>query len=481
MVMVNSRPGTISATGFFGALEEIPIVDDGIDRADNWHERPAPYAPPTMPELGTPSGKSEHSVELNKTARGREDQLTTAAQRASDAALRENDVWLAAQKEAFKAALNGAPLEASLGILVRTATERWGANTRCAFYLAGEDGTELHHIVGMAASYAECVDGFRIAPDSLACGLAVYTGRPVITVDVAEEPRWQPWLWLADRYRFRGCWSFPIETAAGKVVGTFAMYFQSAREATPQDHAWAGVLTRTAAIIMSRHQEAVERGRAVDALRASEAALRRAVTEREALLKELHHRVKNNLQVIMSLLEMQADTAAHPEALSSLAEARHRVAAIAAMHELLYQTGAFSEIDFSLYTRRLVAHVVSFYQKDARVQVSVVGDDITVDLARAVPIGLLLNELVSNACKHAFAGDSDGEIEIRLQAVETGIQLQVRDTGLGLPAGFDHRTSSTLGLQLVDMLAKQLGGSVSFESTGGTTVHLFVPRRRSND
>jgi GAF domain-containing protein len=188
----------------------------------------------------------------------------------------------------------------------------------------------------------------------------VHTGRPVITPDVTTEPAWTSWVWLAERYRFRGCWSFPIETADGKVVGTFAMYFESARDATPRDVAVAGMVTRSAAIIISRHQEVEERTRAVEALRASEAALRRALDEREALLKELHHRVKNNLQVIMSLLEMHADAAGHPQALSVLAEARNRVAAIAAMHELLYRSESLADIDFSRYAGRLAAHVVSF-------------------------------------------------------------------------------------------------------------------------
>jgi signal transduction histidine kinase/DNA-binding response OmpR family regulator len=402
------------------------------------------------------------------------------ALRESEAALREREVWLAAQKEALQAVVSGASLEASLGILVRTAVEQWGTDSRCAFYVADADGAGLHHVTGMPESSAECVDGLETAPDSLACCLAVYTGQPVITVDVTKEPAWKSWLWLADRYRFRGCWSFPIETVAGKVVGTFAIYFDSAREATPRDYALAAVLTRTAAIIISRHQEAEERARAVESLRDSELALRRALAEREALLKELHHRVKNNLQVIMSLLEMQAETAAHQEALSSFAEARSRVAAIAAMHELLYQSESFSEIDLTSYARRLVTHVVALYQKGSRVNVFVIGNGIRVDLARAVPLGLLLNELVSNACKHAFPGATEGRLEIRLHEADSGIHVQVTDTGVGLPAGLNHRTSGTLGLQLVHMLAKQLGGDVRFESVGGTTVDVHVPRRPSN-
>src|SRR5262245_29031535 len=392
------------------------------------------------------------------------DREIEAALRDSQAALRDSEAWLAGQKAALQAAVSGAPLEKPLSILVRTAVEQWGDDTRCAFYLADAAGAELHHVTGMSASYAECVDGFKIAADSLACGLAVYTGQPVTTADVTKDSRWQAWLWLAERYRFRGCWSFPIETAAGTVVGTFALYFEAPRQATPRDHAAAGILTRTASIIMSRHREADERAEAVEALRVSEAALRLAVAEREALLKELHHRVKNNLQVISSLREMQADTAGHPHALSSLAEARHRIEAIASMHELLYQSDSFSEVDLSRYARELLAHLLSFYQKDSRVRAAVVGDAIRVELARAVPMGLLLNELVSNVCKHAFSDDAEGQLEVSLHGADDGIQLQVKDSGHGLPADFDHRRSGTLGLQLVHMLAKQLGGDVTFES-----------------
>src|SRR5215813_7387528 len=129
-----------------------------------------------------------------------------APQATSDAferQMHESDVWLAAQKEAFQAAIDGAPLETSLGVLVRTVVEQWGSDTRCGFYIADAVRAELHHVTGMSESYAECVDGFKIGPNSLACGLAVYTGQPVITPDVTQEPNWKPWLWLADRYQFR--------------------------------------------------------------------------------------------------------------------------------------------------------------------------------------------------------------------------------------------------------------------------------------
>lgn len=206
-------------------------------------------------------------------------------------------------------------------------------------------------------------------------------------------------------------------------------------------------------------------------------ALRQSLAERDALLKELHHRVKNNLQVITSLLEMQARQTADRQALSALSEARNRMTAIAAIHELLYQSGSFSEVDLAAYARRLLRHVVSLHDSSSRIDASVAGDGIRVDLARAVPLGLLLNELVSNAYKHAFRARTHGELRVALDELDGQLRLCVTDDGAGLPDGFDERPHQTLGLQLVRMLAKQLGGAVTFRSDRGTRVEVRVPFR----
>jgi len=176
------------------------------------------------------------------------------ALRASERTSRRKQVWLEAQNEAFHAAMNGAPLEASLGILARAAVDQADGERRCAFYLT-EDGEALRHVVGMPEAYARRVDGFRVSPESLACGLAVSLGRPVITRDVLDEPRWQPWLKLARDYGYRGCWSFPVETTKGKLVGAFAWYFAEPREPMAEDLELAATLGKTAAIIISRHRE----------------------------------------------------------------------------------------------------------------------------------------------------------------------------------------------------------------------------------
>lgn len=177
------------------------------------------------------------------------------ARRESEERSRQSEQWLASQAEASQVALSGAPLEASLEVLVRTAAEQLGPGTRAAFYLANPEGTALRHVVGAPQSCAQRVDDFKIGPDSIACGLATFSGQPVVTADVDTDPSWKPWLWLARECQFRGCWNFPVQTSAGKVVGTFAMYLREPREPTPRDHELARIVTRTAAIIIARSQD----------------------------------------------------------------------------------------------------------------------------------------------------------------------------------------------------------------------------------
>ena len=209
---------------------------------------------------------------------------------AAATALREREAWLRGQRAALEAALNGAPLATSLDALVRTATKALGEGTRAAFYLANGDGTTLHHVVGMPDDYARAVDGFVIGPGSLACGLAASTGEPVVTVDVTKEPRWEPWRWMAAQFDYRGCWSFPIHSADGTYVGSFAVYSRQPRDATLRDRELAALLTQTAAIIVSRDAEAQARKRAEETLR----------TREKAAVLELEH--TQQLQKMSSLI-----------------------------------------------------------------------------------------------------------------------------------------------------------------------------------
>jgi two-component sensor histidine kinase len=300
------------------------------------------------------------------------------------------------------------------------------------------------------------------------CAVAIRTGERVVATDLLLDPRWADHAETASALDYRAALSTVMKTRRDELLGVLTVHFRQPHTPTERELGSADLYARLAAHV-------IERGHAEAALRDREQRLRSAVSEREALLKELHHRVKNNLQVIASLLEMQTRRTADREALTPLVEARNRITAIAAIHELLYQSESLSDVDLTAYARRLLPHVASLYDEHSRVTAAVDGDDIRIDLARAVPFGLLLNELVSNVYKHAFRSEASGQLRVAFARDNGHIRLSVMDTGIGLPPGFNDRPAATLGLYLVRMLAKQLGGTVNFESTRGTNVEVLVP------
>jgi PAS domain S-box-containing protein len=217
-------------------------------------------------------------------------------------------------------------------------------------------------------------------------------------------------------------------------------------------------------------REITDRKRALEILRAS-------LREKEALLKEVHHRVKNNLQIISSLLNLQADQVRDPAALAVLGESQNRVRAMALVHETLYRSENFARIDLAVYLEGLCAQLLRAYGTDPeRVCLELQVPGTTLDLDRAIPCGLLVNELVSNALKYAFPDGRQGRLEVALGTQDGVYALAVGDDGIGLPEGLDFRSTRTLGLQLVCGIAQQLGGTVELDRTGGTRFTITFAR-----
>jgi PAS domain S-box-containing protein len=208
-----------------------------------------------------------------------------------------------------------------------------------------------------------------------------------------------------------------------------------------------------------------------------ELQLRNSLHEKEVLLQEVHHRVKNNLQVVSSLLNLQAGAVSDPGALDVLQDSQRRVRSMALIHEKLYRSKNLAEIDFGDYIRDLIAALLRAQTNGhGNVDFQVDVAPILLPLGVAMPCGLILNELVSNALKHAFPGGRGGEIYVSLSDIEAGqARLIVADNGIGLPDGVDWRNSPSLGLQLVNTLVDQLEGSLTVQSAGGTRFEITFP------
>lgn len=200
----------------------------------------------------------------------------------------------------------------------------------------------------------------------------------------------------------------------------------------------------------------------------------RETRRREILMKEIHHRVKNNLQVISSLLFLQSQYVSDPTTLSILRESQNRVKSIAKIHEKLHQSNHVEKIDFTTYVIDLVSDLVHSYgsmQEGINVHTSLENAYMGIDTA--VPCGLIINELLSNVMQHAFPDRRDGDIWIELKSLNGNrYQLIVKDNGIGFPENFDWRRSHSLGLQLVFDLTKQLGGTIEIDPIQGTTVRI---------
>jgi len=204
----------------------------------------------------------------------------------------------------------------------------------------------------------------------------------------------------------------------------------------------------------------------------AEERMQAALAEKVVLLKEVHHRVKNNLQIISSLLDLQSDYIEDDDSKRFIRESQDRIRSMALIHEQLYKSEDLSVIDFSCYVDELV---MSLYRSSVvdpdKIRADVEVRDIELGIDEAIPCGLIINELVSNALKHAYPGNRRGSVSIRgsLDA-EGSVCLTVTDTGVGLPQGFDVSTSESLGLQIVSLLTKQLHGTLEIQGDNGMAV-----------
>ncbi len=205
----------------------------------------------------------------------------------------------------------------------------------------------------------------------------------------------------------------------------------------------------------------------------AEAQIMAALREKDILLKEIHHRVKNNLQMISSLLLLQSEVTHSEQALAALSQSRDRIYSMAIIHEMLYRSGDLSQVDLVTYTQRLADHLKHSYDSDSRgIALKISPGEVLLDADAAIYCGLVIHELVSNAFRHAFPGGRSGEVGIDLHTESGRVVVAVSDNGVGLPPDVGLSKGDSLGFQLVTMLTNQLGGTIEVDRNGGTKVRV---------
>lgn len=318
------------------------------------------------------------------------------------------------------------------------------------------------------------LESLRIRRDGSGFGTGVTGGalrenRIVVRNDFLRDPGTEPWREAAMRAGIQASISLPIQ-AMGRTVAALNVY---AREAGFFREKEIGLLKEAAADITFGLENLDREEKRL----AADASLHASLREKEALLKEVHHRVKNNLQIILSLLRLETARASELATSLVLRDMQGRIHSMALLHETLYKTGNFSGLDLEDYLGRLATQVIRAQGADLT-RISLVQDlaSVPLDIDHAIPCGLIVTELLTNSIKYAFPGDARGEVRLSLRPGEGhDLVVEVADDGVGLPADLDERRAKSLGLQLVSDLARQLGGRLDIVAAQGATFRVTFP------
>lgn len=206
--------------------------------------------------------------------------------------------------------------------------------------------------------------------------------------------------------------------------------------------------------------------------------LRKQVEEslksKEMLLKEIHHRVKNNLMIISSLLNLQSRYITDQTSLDIFKESQNRTRSMALIHERLYQTHDLKQIDFGDYIQRLSRELIQTYDAElGKIDLTVDAENILIDINTAVPLGLISNELITNSLKHAFPNGNGGKICVKFLSTNGNREFAVKDDGIGFPEDLDYKNSNSLGLQIINNLTDQIDGEITLNRSPGTEFKII--------
>ncbi|MBY5399469.1 AAA family ATPase [Rhizobium leguminosarum] len=373
--------------------------------------------------------------------------------------LKRGEHLLAEEKRLLEMLGSGRPLSAILDSLCNS-MEAFMDTSMVSVALLDQESQDIRHFKSERIS-----PDFRGALDRMSTGMRrrgrdrpyPSEGMPASAALIGNTQSWSDCHTIARSEGLKTWWSTPVSSFDGGLLGFLVMLFPEMKELQPDELAVAQQFARLTGIIIEQKQ--------------SDAALRKSLQEKDALLKEVHHRVKNNLQLISSLLSLQASRIGDVGVAELFTESRNRVRSMALVHENLYRAGNFAKVSMPSHVQNLCSNLARAYSLQTHnVKLTTEIDEIELNLDQAISVGLVINELVSNALKHAFPNGRTGAIYVGLERVgRRGCRLYVSDDGVGLPKNFDVSKSDTLGLQLVRDLSDQLHGDLVTDRTRGAS------------
>ena len=364
-----------------------------------------------------------------------------------------------AHNKVLQLAIQDRPLEQIFDTLIHT-VEQWSTSgVLASILLVDPDGQHLRHgaAPSLPQSYNDAVDGLAIGPNAGSCGTAAFTREPVFVTDIASDPRWAEYRQLAAPHGLAACWSVPIQSGTGDVLGTFAMYHREPREPAEEDLEIVELVTRTAALIINRKRAEDERSR--------------AERHQQLLVGELNHRVKNTLAIVQSLTHQSFQSAVSTE--DAMRRFEGRLEALAAAHNLLTS----ANWDSALIADVAHAALAPFCPPD---RCEIAGPPLKVSPQTAVGLALAFHELATNASKYGALSSPEGRLSVRWTIADDQLHLTWTERG-GPPVTPPERRG--FGTRMIERtLASEFGGKVKLDfASEGVTCTVVAPLPKTSE
>lgn len=318
--------------------------------------------------------------------------------------------------------------------------------------------------------YNKAVEGLAIGYGVGSCGTAAYTGELVIVDNIQSHPFWQPYKELAERAGLRACWSFPFKSDSDEVLGTFATYYSKPRSPSRSELDIILEFSRITGLAVQNNLTEINR-------RKAEEEVKSLLAEKEILLKEVHHRIKNNMATISSLFSLQAEYVNDERVSKTFEDAQQRILSMMLIYDKLYKSSDYQNISIQEYLNDLLDHIIVSFPGGHKIKIERKIDPFPLNSKVLFSVGIIINELITNSFKYAFPEIRQdlGKIIVSAKKVnEQTIELIVEDNGVGLPEGFSTQSSLGFGLNLIRILTQKKGSCFEVISGKGATFRILL-------